>query len=60
MVTPMKWAPSPSLLLELLFEPQDKLVLLLNEAVLSSDLIQVRVFIFVRVDLMVGLRSNPC
>ena len=59
MATPGRWTPSPFILLELLFEPQDKLVLLLNEAVLSSDLIQVRVFIFVRVDLMVGLRSSP-
>ncbi|XXG59771.1 hypothetical protein AAC387_Pa04g1793 [Persea americana] len=60
MATPVRWAPSPSLLLELLFEPQDKLVLLLNEAVLSSNLIQARVFVFVRIDLMVGLRSSPC
>ena len=60
MATPVRWTLSPSLLLELLFEPQDKLVLLLNEAVLSSDLIQVRVFVFVKVDLMVGLRSSLC
>ena len=52
--------PSPSLLLELLFEPLDKLVLLLDEAVLSPDIIQVKVFIFVKVGLMVGLKSIPC
>ncbi|XXG88873.1 hypothetical protein AAC387_Pa12g1020 [Persea americana] len=60
MATPMKWASSPTLLLKLLFEPLDKLVLLLNEAILSSDLIQARVFVFVRVNLMVELRSSPC
>ena len=60
MATTGRRTPSPSLLLELLFEPQDKLVLLLNEAVLSSDLIQARVFVFVRIDLMVGLRSSQC
>ena len=35
-----RWTPSPSLL-ELLLEPLDKLVLLLDEAVLSPDIIQV-------------------
>lgn len=59
-VAPMEWAPGPPLLLELLFEPQDKLVLLLNEAVLGSDLTQARVFVLIRVGLMVGLRSSPC
>ena len=59
MAAPGRWTPSSSLLLELLFEPLDKLVLLLDEAVLSPDIIQVRVFVFVKVDLMVGLRSNP-
>ena len=55
-----RWTPNPSLLLELLFKLPDKLVLLLDEAVLSSDLIQVRVFVFVKVDLMVGMRFSPC
>ena len=55
-----RWTPSPSFLLELQFEPPDNLVLLLDEEVLSPDLIQVRVFVFVKVDLMVGLRSGPC
>lgn len=43
MAAPGRWTPSPSLLLELLLEPLDELVLLLDEAVLSSDIVQVRV-----------------
>ena len=49
---------SPSPLLELLLEPSDELFLLLDEAVLSPDVVQDRVFV-VEVGLMVGLRSGP-
>ena len=54
-----RWTPSPPPLLELLFEPLDELFLLVDEAVLSPDIVQDRVFV-VKVGLMVGLRSGPC
>ena len=53
-----RWTLSPSPLLELLLEPPDELFLLLDEAVLSHDIVQERVFVF-KVGLMVGLRYGP-
>ena len=54
-----RWTRSPPPLLELLLEPSDELVLLLDEAVLSPNIILERAFV-VKVGLMVGLRSDPC
>ena len=53
-----RWTPSPTPLLELLLESSDQLFLLLDEAIMSPDAIQGRVF-FIKVSLMVGLRSGP-
>ena len=54
------WRGTPSLppLLELPLEPLDQLFLLLDEAILSPDIILGRVFV-VKVGLMVGMRSGP-
>ena len=53
-----RWIPSPPPLQELFLEPSDELFLLLDEAILSPDIILNKVFV-VEVDLMVGLRSGP-
>ena len=58
MATNRRQTPSPTSLLELLFESSDELFLLLDEAILSPDIILNKVFV-VKVDLMVGLRSGP-
>ena len=53
-----RWILSPTHLLELLLEPSNQLFLLLDEAILSPDIILDRVFV-AKVGLMVGLRSGP-
>ena len=47
------WRTLTLLVVELLLEPLDKLMLLLDEAILSPDVIQVGVFILIEAGLMV-------
>ena len=54
-----RWTPSLPPLLELLLKPPDELLLFLNEAVLSPNIILDRVFV-VKVGVMVRLGPSPC
>ena len=54
-----RWTPRPPPFLELLLDPSNELFLFLDEAVLSPDIVQDRVFV-VKVGLMVGPRSGQC
>ena len=51
-----RWTWSPSPLPELLLELTDELILLLDDKVLSPEIVQERIFIVVGVGLVMGLR----
>ena len=50
-----RWTWSPSPLSELLLELTDELILLLDDKVLSPEIVQERVFVIVGVGLVIGL-----